>query len=155
MKRRFLSLLLIGIIVSAAFVLTACDETTDLLFGPHEHEWSQWETTKTPDCVNQGLEERSCDCGEVEQNSLPENGHTESDWIADKAPSCTGEGSRHKECTVCKEVLQSESIEKLPHNEGDWIVDKDPSCTEQGEKHTECTSCGNTMSVEEIPVKHE
>lgn len=41
-------------------------------------------------------------------------GHVASDWIVDKEPTVTIEGSRHKECTVCKTVLETEAIAKLP-----------------------------------------
>ena len=41
-------------------------------------------------------------------------GHTAGDWIVDKEPTVTIEGSRHKECTVCRTVLETEAIAKLP-----------------------------------------
>ena len=41
-------------------------------------------------------------------------GHTESDWIVDVEATTTTEGSKHTECTVCGEVIKTETIEKLP-----------------------------------------
>lgn len=39
--------------------------------------------------------------------------HISSDWIIDQQPTVAKEGSKHKECTVCKEVLETEKIDKL------------------------------------------
>ena len=41
-------------------------------------------------------------------------GHRAGDWIVDKEPTVTEAGSRHKECTVCRTVLETEAIAKLP-----------------------------------------
>lgn len=41
-------------------------------------------------------------------------GHKSSDWIVDKEATVAAEGSKHKECTVCKTILETEVIEKLP-----------------------------------------
>ena len=40
-------------------------------------------------------------------------GHTSSDWITDKNATVDAAGSRHKECTVCKAVLEKETIPQL------------------------------------------
>ena len=41
-------------------------------------------------------------------------GHSESDWIVDVEATISQEGSKHTECTVCGEVIKTETIEKLP-----------------------------------------
>lgn len=41
-------------------------------------------------------------------------GHTAGDWIVDKEATVTEAGSRHRECTVCRTVLETEAIAKLP-----------------------------------------
>ena len=38
--------------------------------------------------------------------------HTSGDWIVDREATTAAEGSRHKECTVCGEVLETETIPK-------------------------------------------
>ena len=40
-------------------------------------------------------------------------GHTSSDWITDKNATVNAAGSKHKECTVCKAVLEKETIPQL------------------------------------------
>ena len=39
--------------------------------------------------------------------------HTSSDWITDKEATVNAAGSKHKECTVCGEVLETETIPQL------------------------------------------
>ena len=65
--------------------------------------------------------------------------HTSSDWIIDKAATTAEEGAKHKECTVCKYVLESETIDKLTpvhvHSySSDWKSDNN--------KHWKECSCG-------------
>lgn len=50
-----------------------------------------------------------CTCG-TRSETAP---HTAGEWILDKQATISAEGSRHKECTVCKKVLQTETLAKL------------------------------------------
>ena len=61
--------------------------------------------------------------------------HTSGDWIVDREATTAAEGSRHKECTVCGEVLETETI---PKKEGGNAgrVDKD---VESGENAPEAS----------------
>ena len=46
-------------------------------------------------------------------------GHMPGDWIVDRLATVTEEGSRHKECSVCKAIVETEIIEKLPYISSD------------------------------------
>ena len=46
-------------------------------------------------------------------------GHMPGDWIVDRPSTVTEEGSRHKECSVCKAIVKTEIIEKLPYISSD------------------------------------
>ena len=46
-------------------------------------------------------------------------GHMPGDWIVDRLATVTEEGSRHKECSVCKAIVKTEIIEKLPYISSD------------------------------------
>ena len=66
------------------------------------------------------IDDNQCFLDENAEKSIPESvlvipamGHKAGDWIIDKEASVTEAGIRHKECTVCKEVLKTEEIEKL------------------------------------------
>ena len=80
---------------------------------PHSHSFGEWTVAKEPTCIEDGSRVRTCRCGESESEAIAALGHSTSDWITDKAPTYTEAGARHKECTVCKTVLESESIDKL------------------------------------------
>lgn len=81
---------------------------------------------KAPSCTETGLTDGSkCStCGEIlqAQTSIPKIAHTASDWIVDKQPTTTETGSKHKECTVCKQVLDTQSI---PINEDETPTQPD------------------------------
>ena len=83
-----------------------------------KHENTEVRNTKEASCTEAGYtgDTYCVDCdtklktGEV----IAKKEHTSSDWIIDKAATVDAEGSRHKECTVCKTVLDKETIAKLP-----------------------------------------
>ncbi|WP_253284564.1 S-layer homology domain-containing protein [Intestinimonas butyriciproducens] len=74
----------------------------------HTHSWSTaWSKNDTHhwhECTGEG-----CD---VTENSDKDGyaKHTAGDWIIDKAATSSTSGSKHKECTVCHEVLATETI---------------------------------------------
>ena len=47
-----------------------------------------------------------CSCGAKSEEAA----HTASDWITDTAATATTDGTKHKECTVCKRVLETDTI---------------------------------------------
>lgn len=67
-------------------------------------------------------------------------GHAETEWIVDINPTCKKEGSKHQECTICKSILLTEIIEKLPHSYSSIVTD--PTCIEQGYTTYTCV-CGD------------
>ena len=152
MKNRFLSILLATIMLASIFALTSCDAIFDSLFGndeTHEHNWSEWETIKFPNCQNPGTAERFCDCGETQTKSLPVSDHNESGWIVDKEATCQEEGNRHKECTVCHTVLVSEKIGKAEHNYGEWIDEIHATTESEGTLgHYHCSVCEKNFDAD-------
>ena len=92
------------------------DETPDETTSPepetvHTHVWGDWSTTKEATCTETGMSERTCACGESEQQSIDALGHTE---VVDAAvaPTVTENGlTEGKHCSVCNEVLiQQETV---------------------------------------------
>ncbi len=77
--------------------------------------------------------------------------HISSSWIVDNQSSCTENGLQHKECTVCKEVLETETIHATGHSYSDWLIDKDSTVYFDGKKHKECTECGEVLETAVIP----
>ena len=66
----------------------------------------------------------SCQCGDKADIAA----HSASEWIVDTAATETADGAKHKECTVCKKVLETETIPATgsthTHSYGtDWKYD--------------------------------
>ena len=73
-------------------------------------------------------------------------GHMPGDWIVDRLATVTEEGSRHKECSVCKAIVETEIIEKLPYISSD-TTKPDSSNEETVTNRTEINAAGKSVSV--------
>ena len=73
-------------------------------------------------------------------------GHMPGDWIVDRLATVTEEGSRHKECSVCKAIVKTEIIEKLPYISSD-TTKPDSSNEETVTNRTEINAAGKSVSV--------
>ena len=81
----------------------------------HVHSFEEWDINKNPTCIANGEKVRYCSCGEKQTETIANIDHTPSEWIIDLEPTLETEGSMHIECTVCKEILKKQTIEKLAH----------------------------------------
>ena len=71
-----------------------------------------------PTCTEGGYTTHTCHCGDTYvDGNVSAIGHRHSAWIVDTQPQVGTQGSKHIECTVCRAVLQTESIEALPEPE--------------------------------------
>jgi hypothetical protein len=82
---------------------------------------------------------------------IVEHEETAGDWEVTQEPTCTEPGTRVRHCTICGELLETETIPALGHDMGPWEVVKEPTTTETGLKQRVCTRCGYT-ETEIIPV---
>lgn len=82
---------------------------------------------------------------------IVEHEETAGDWEVTQEPTCTEPGTRVRHCTICGELLETETIPALGHDMGPWEVVKEPTTTETGLKQRVCTRCGYT-ETEVIPV---
>ena len=73
-------------------------------------------------------------------------GHMPGDWIVDRLATVTEEGSRHKECSVCKAIVKTEIIEKLPYISSD-TTKPDSSNEETVTNRTEINAAGKSVFV--------
>ncbi len=81
-------------------------------------------------------------------------GHTTSDWITDKDATCKEAGSKHNECTVCEEVLETVSIDKLTAHTPVTDPRVEPTFTTTGlTEGSHCGICGEVLVAQNaIPV---
>ena len=108
-------LLLLFAVMSFILLFASCE---------HEHTFGEWAQAVLPTCTSEGVAQRICACGEVEEKTIPMAEH-----LAGEA-SCT----RELICTVCGEVLGP----KLDH-----VLEEPASCTD-GAK---CSVCQKTVQI--------
>lgn len=130
-------------------------ETTETV---HIHRFGQWKILEDADCTREGLQERSCHCGEKEQQAIAPLGHVP---MADPGtiPTCTTDGLTEGEhCAACNAVLvEQKKIPAVGHKEV-AIPAKAATCTAVG--WTEGVRCGVCHAVlvtrRQTPIKsHE
>lgn len=83
-------------------IITTTEEI--VITTEHIHEYSEWQITKNPTCIDTGIEERTCFCGEIETRSIDALGHNYSEWIIVE-PTDNTNGYRYKECSRCDNVF--------------------------------------------------
>ena len=103
----------------------------------HTHAWSEWQTTKSATCTESGANERTCDCGEREQQSIDAIDHT---------PGVEATCTTAQICVVC----DAELVAPLGHTE---VIDAavEPTCTETGlteGKH--CSVCNDVQICQQV-----
>ena len=114
------------------------------------HRWTKgdnsnvgWGDVNQPYPCQPGTKTRECDvCHEKETVTVPATEeHQLTDWIVTVEPTCTTAGTRVKKCTVCGNVIVTETINKLGHDFQNYVDDNRPACCDQYETGT-CTRCG-------------
>ena len=118
------------------------------------HKYNDGKVTKQPTCTETGVKTYTCsDCGATKIETIPAKGHTE---VIDKAvaATCTTDGKTEgSHCSVCGEVIKSQTVIKATgHKYDDGKITKQPTCAETGVKTYTCSECGATKT-ETIPAK--
>lgn len=112
-------------------------------------KWTKGDGSNVGWVVNQpypcaeGTKTRECDvCHEKETVTVPvTKAHQLTDWEVTVEPTCTTTGTRVKKCTVCGNVVETETINALEHDFQNYVDDNRPACCDQYETGT-CTRCG-------------
>lgn len=100
MAKKFLFIVMMLAIVS---MLASCG---------HQHEWSEWQTSKEATCITEGVETRTCKCAKSETRSLVAKGHTYGEWIIESEATCTANGSKRMVCSDCETNISATIFQK-------------------------------------------
>ena len=152
MKLLFFVALLLSVLV-----LVACDGIGGgTQTEAHVCVFREWIITKEATCTEDGEEERSCECGEKETQSIDALGHSE---VVDEgvASTCTETGlTEGAHCSACGEVfVAQETIMATGHTETIDVAVY-PTCTETGlTEGAHCSTCEAVLVAQEtVPASH-
>lgn len=143
MKKRFLNLLLVLVMMICVLPFAASADTTC------DHDFSvEVEVVSEPNCTERGIVRFKCKyCEETEKrNELPAKGHTEVE-IPAKAATCTTRAkTAGTKCSVCNEdlVAQKNTGTALGHTFTELVERKEPTCTVDGHEVYKCVRCDET-----------
>ena len=145
-KKVFLFLLLCFLF----FSLTSCEEN-------HNHSYGEWDIIKEATCLESGVKQRSCSCGNTEIDFINKLPHNE---VVDEAvlPSCLTDGlSYGKHCSLCNAVLEEQTpISAVGHSFNDeWEYVDEESCGRLCLRCGEYDLCSHTSSGEATEEESE
>ena len=106
-----------------------CTECGETLEATTEHVFGDWVTIRYADCENEGMERKTCDCGEMEEQSVAATGHSYADEITCRDRTCTVEDCGHIDPA------------STPHDYGEWSVVTEATCSQNGEDSRICADC--------------
>ena len=139
-----------------AFVETESETVEETTTEAHACDFGEWVTVTEATCTETGLQERICECGMKETQTIEMLDHTEGEVVVENNtdPDCVNNGSYDNVvyCTVCNTELSRDNVtvDALGHTEA---VDAkvDATCTETGlteGKH--CSVCNEVLVKQEI-----
>ena len=116
------------------------------------HDLSDWEEIKAPNCLEEGIEKRTCaDCDYAETRTIEKLGHAYAEeWTVDQAATCTSVGveSRHCTRTDCHSTTDQREIAKLDHRYDGGKVTLEATAGVVGIKTYTCLDCGHAYTEE-------
>ena len=125
----------------------------------HIHEYGDWVTTE-PTCTAFGERTRSCECGNVQRETLSPKGHALVQ-VAAMAATCEKTGNTsYWYCANCKKKF-SDRTAKTVLNDADVVLAKidhvfsyhvaiEATCVRRGNiAYCDCLSCGKLFSYDE------
>ena len=86
-------LLLIVITLAVPFVFCACN---------HVHEYGEWQIEKDATCIEEGVRERYCSCGDKETEVIPKKEHNYVETVVE--PTEKTEGYIEHKCSMCSDT---------------------------------------------------
>jgi hypothetical protein len=92
------------------YTCTVCGDTYTEPIDAIGHDYQPM-VVEPATCTEEGIMAYTCNnCGNKYEDAVPATGHTESDWVVSARATTFKNGEQVKVCTVCQEVLQTETI---------------------------------------------
>ena len=118
----------------------------------HTHAFGAWTVTTPATCTTDGVETRSCACGETETRIIPATGHAFGAWTVTTPATCTTDGVETRSC-ACGET-ETRAIPATGHVDADHdgkcdvcqavITPVDPGKTDPTNPGTDTPATGDT-----------
>ena len=127
---------------------TAVGKIATLVFKIKDYDAVSWPDTITLDVTILA-------CADFDLDTVPYNvqsgggvitvicDHTPGDWETTLAPTCTATGTKVKKCSICEEIIQSDSIPANGHSYGGWQTRTNETCTVDGLEYKTCSVCSD------------
>ena len=170
MRKGFLKVLLMALLVASLFIITSCD----LIMGDkpsddvipddtHTHSYGAWREVTAPTCTTAGKQERKCMiCSQSEVSDISATGHTRGDSVKENVvgSTCKTQGSYDSVvyCKDCKIEMSRETVKTAlashTSDGGVSTVISEPTCTEPGEMNTveTCLVCNQVIRILTEPI---
>lgn len=112
--------------------------------------------TREPSCIDYGMKEFLCPCGETVCLYTDDViGHSKDEIVQVVSPKCTSSGYTVYRCLRCDETFNEDYTSSLGgHTEGELVNDILPTCTELGKKDFICSVCGEVWTTKINPLGH-
>ncbi len=153
MKKKILALLLLGMLALTA--LSACEIFGGSFgggnSGEHTHSFGEWELVEAPDCENEGSEQRSCECGQMETRVVAALGHDWDEWETVEAATCETDGLNRRKCLKCTKT-ETKKVDALGHDWDNGVITSPPDCEHAGEKLFTCNRNSAHTKTETVPA---
>ena len=130
MKNKLYVILLLALIAVSCILLCGCN---------HKHSFGDWQVEIAATCTADGVEARTCSCGEKETRPISATGHVYGEWQYITAPTCTQQGEEVRSCSCG--FQQSRYVLELGHDYQATVVP--PTCTAEGYTEYVCVNCGD------------
>lgn len=159
MKTILKATILFTLLVLVLLTTVSCKNMMDNLpFGgdeePHNHSFGAWTVTQNATCTKNGLQERTCSCGEKETQEISALGHKQ---VVDPAvsPTCTTDGlGVGMHCETCGEVLLTQEVTPAAHVWAQTELVRGATCFVPGEEKRVCRTCGAEETASIAVLEH-
>ena len=141
MAKKFL---FIAFCLTLVCMLASCD-----IINFHTHNYDEWQTVKTATCTENGINERYCECGDRQTQTIYALEHQYDEWVITEESTCTKIGSKERYCECGDKQIQS--ISAIGHQYGEWVVSNEATCIQSGEQYALCSLC-NDRKTDVIPI---